>query len=69
MARFSGANSVAEKANENGFADWAVILIWALVIILLCFCACFDQYENNRRIRAQSALDQEAVSFITRENE
>lgn len=69
MGRFSGAGYAAEKAHENGFPLWASILIGVLVFLAMCCIFIHRDLQLNRNIGAQSALDQEAVSFITEEDQ
>tara|TARA_Y100000361_G_scaffold154359_1_gene179969 strand:- start:10820 stop:11041 length:222 start_codon:yes stop_codon:yes gene_type:complete len=64
-----GAGYAAEKARDNGAPEWLVIVIFVLVIGVFCFCEISRHTHTNKSIRAQSALDQEAVSFMTDERE
>ena len=59
-----GAGYAAQKAVDNGAPMWLGSVIFVLCAFCFCVCESARHSPTTRKIKARSALDQEAVSFI-----
>lgn len=75
MTMSSGTNSIdgvgygAKIARDNGAPEWLAIMILLVLSGLLCFCEMARHSVPNTNTILKSALDQEAVSFMTDERQ
>ena len=64
-----GAGYAAQKARDNGAPEWLAFGIFLMLMILFCVCEIARRSPQKTNLRVKSALDQEAVSFMTDERE